>query len=297
MQIPPELAEVCRDGVFSTAEAAGVGVPSPRLAALAKAALCTSLSRGWWALGVPADDEARHRLTTTALLRHFGDKVVASHQSALVVARLPLVDVDLTRVHLTRVEDRQSRRQPSFTLHPALGVELAPKERLAVAIVQAGAVNRPISALAAADAALHRKHLTTADLNHACLLLARHPGTATTRAALVHAEGRHESPGETRLAQVLRHLSIAATPQVVLERDGTRYRVDFLLDDAPVVIEFDGRVKYDDRDDLFAEKRREDTLRGWGYEVVRVTWADLSHPERIARWIEAARRRSEAKTA
>ncbi|SES45224.1 Protein of unknown function [Pedococcus cremeus] len=264
---------------------------------LAKAALCTPLTRGWWALGVPADDEARHRLTTTALLRHFGSKVFASHQSALVMAGLPLVDVDLTRVHLTRVDDRQSRRQPAFTLHPALGVALTPKERLAVAIVQAGAVNRPISALAAADAALHRKRLTAADLTQACALLARHPGTATARAALVHAEGRHESPGETRLAQVLRHLGITATPQVVLERDGTRYRVDFLLEDAPVVLEFDGKVKYDDRDDLFAEKRREDLLRSWGYEVVRVTWTDLRHPERIARWIEAARRRSRAKSA
>ena len=109
MQIPAELVEVCRDGVFSTSDASGLGLPTARLAVLAKAALCTQLTRGWWALGVPVDDEARHRLTTTALLRHFGSKVFASHQSALVMAGLPLVDVDLTRVHLTRVDERQSR--------------------------------------------------------------------------------------------------------------------------------------------------------------------------------------------
>ena len=296
MQVAPELAEVCRDGVFSSADALRVGVTSARLSAWSGEGLCTLLSRGWWALGVPPDEETRHRLTTTALLRHFGDKAFASHQSALVLARLPLLDTDLTRVHLTRVQDRQSRRQPAFTLHPALGIPLTERQRLAVAIVQSGAANRPISALAAADVALSRRLVCPADLTHACALMERHPRTATTRAALAHADGRHESPGETRLAQVLRHLKVAATPQVVLRGDGTHYRVDFLLDDAPVVIEFDGKVKYENRDDLFAEKRREDTLRSWGYEVVRVTWADLSHPERVARLIEAARRRSRARS-
>lgn len=295
MAIPPELAELSRDGVFSTAAALAVGVPSARLGVWARAGLCTALTRGWWTLGVPSSDEDRHRLTTTALLRHFGDRAYASHQSALVTERLPLVEVDLTRVHLTRVGDRQSRRQPAFTLHPSLAIPFTGSQRLAVAIVQAGAANRPISALAAADAALARGRVTELDLRIACALMARHPGTATTRAALAHADGRHESPGETRLAQVLRHLGIAATPQVALEREGVRYRVDFLLDDAPVILEFDGKVKYESRDDLFAEKRREDTLRTWGYEVVRITWADLAHPERIARLVGAARMRSQSR--
>jgi very-short-patch-repair endonuclease len=235
-------------------------------------------------------------LTTTALLRHFGDRAHASHQSALVMERLHLLEVDLTRVHLTRVGDRQSRRQPAFTLHPCLAVPFTGAQRLAVAIVQAGAANRPISALVAADAALARRLVTGLDVRIACTLMARHPGTATTRAALAHADGRHESPGETRLAQVLRHLRIAATPQVTLERGGVRYRVDFLLDDAPVILEFDGKVKYESRDDLFAEKRREDTLRTWGYEVVRITWADLAHPERILRLVGAARKRSRSRS-
>ncbi len=56
-----------------------------------------------------------------------------------------------------------------------------------------------------------------------------------------------------------------------------------------MVIEFDGRVKYGrgadevdpfghrraGRDVLWQEKRREDTLRELGYEVVRVVWSDL----------------------
>ena len=85
-------------------------------------------------------------------------------------------------------------------------------------------------------------------------------------------------------------LGIAATPQVRIP--GSNAIVDFLLDDAPVVIEFDGRVKYgrgaDELDPfgrrrsgqevLWQEKRREDRLRELGYEVVRVVWSELDSP-------------------
>ncbi len=67
-------------------------------------------------------------------------------------------------------------------------------------------------------------------------------------------------------------------------------RVDFLVA-GRVVVEFDGAVKYagaEGRDGLIAEKRREDRLRALGYEVVRLTWDDLAHPERVLGAIRAA---------
>jgi very-short-patch-repair endonuclease len=255
---------------------------------LARTGACTALTRGWWAVGSPADDVDRHRLTATALRRHFDGRAWLSHYSALVVEALPVDGADLGRVHLTRTGDRQSRRQPGFTLHPALGVAVDDATRLAIALVQTGSVCEPMTALCAADAALRKGLVTRESVARACRLTARHPGTAPARDLLAHADARHESPGETRLSVVLRHLQIRATPQVRLARDGWQYRVDFLLDDAPVVIEFDGRLKYGSGDDVFAEKRREDRIRSWGYEVVRVTWADLAHPERIARLIAEA---------
>lgn len=42
--------------------------------------------------------------------------------------------------------------------------------------------------------------------------------------------------------------------------------------------------------DLVAEKFLEDRLRDLGYEVVRVTWSDLAHPERILERIPAGHR-------
>lgn len=62
-----------------------------------------------------------------------------------------------------------------------------------------------------------------------------------------------------------------------------------------IVVEFDGLVKYeaaDGRAALAPEKRREDRLRAAGYEVVRLTWADLDRPERIAMLIRQAASRA-----
>ena len=161
-----------------------------------------------------------------------------------------------------------------------------------MAIVQAGALTDGVAALCAADAALGRGLVTTQSIAVAAAVTAHHPGTASTRALLRHADGRHESPGETRTSLLLRHLGLSATPQVEIRVEGVRYRVDFLLDGAPVVIEFDGRVKYGSGEDVFAEKVREDRLRSAGYEVVRLTWADLSRPERVAALLAAAVARS-----
>lgn len=55
-------------------------------------------------------------------------------------------------------------------------------------------------------------------------------------------------------------------------------RVDFLWDDAGVVGEADGRGKYGEREDLYAEKRREDLIRAQGFQVVRWGWGDLGGP-------------------
>lgn len=71
--------------------------------------------------------------------------------------------------------------------------------------------------------------------------------------------------------------------------------VDFLFADARTIVEFDGALKYGSREDLLAEKRREDRLRQLGYEVVRVTWADLAYPDRIAARVAAAFARAAAR--
>jgi very-short-patch-repair endonuclease len=100
------------------------------------------------------------------------------------------------------------------------------------------------------------------------------------------ATGLAESPGESWTRLVLAGLGVHAEQQVKIFDDNGQFvaRVDFLLTDARIVIEFDGAVKYEGaegRDALVREKRREDALRALGYRVVRLTWTDLQHPDRI----------------
>ncbi len=111
---------------------------------------------------------------------------------------LPTFAADLRQVHLTRTRDDHSRRRPGLTVHRRLvgagherGV-MAP----AVAIVQAGLLGSGVSALVAADAAVHRGLVTVEAVTEA-LTLVRGPGSAGVRRALRHVDGRAESPGET----------------------------------------------------------------------------------------------------
>ena len=91
-------------------------------------------------------------------------------------------------------------------------------------------------------------------------------------------DGRAESGAESRTRWALRTLGLRMpTPQVEIFDDVGEFvaRVDFLYEDMKLVIEVDGRKKYEKAQDLWDEKMREDRLRALGYVVVRLTWADL----------------------
>ena len=70
--------------------------------------------------------------------------------------------------------------------------------------------------------------------------------------------------------------------------------VDFVWPAYATVAEFDGRLKYagsdSERDDrLWREKQREDRIREAGYEVVRLTWEQVtSAPREVAQRVRAA---------
>ena len=109
---------------------------------------------------------------------------------------------------------------------------------------------------------------------------------------MVAADPSAESPGETLLRVLLLELGVDVVPQYfIMDGSVVVARVDFYLPSLRVVVEFDGLVKYDGRDGkeaLAAEKRREERIRGLGYGVARVVWADLFIPGRVAALVRAA---------
>jgi hypothetical protein len=124
--------------------------------------------------------------------------------------------------------------------------------------------------------------------------LGRRHGAAGVRAVRDWCDSRYESPGETLLAHLLRLAGHDVEPQFAVPgtgkwtRGGRGYRADLRLSGTRVLVEFDGRVKYDDRQALWAEKLREDRIRSLGWVVVRVTMADLRDPAVVRARVDAA---------
>ncbi|WP_324274689.1 hypothetical protein [Blastococcus brunescens] len=139
-------------------------------------------------------------------------------------------------------------------------------------------------AVVAMDAALLRKRVDAADLAAAVAAARSWPGAPRAARAAGLADGRAESPLETRGRLRLLGARLP-TPQLQVEiRSGGRLLgvADAWFDAAAVAIEFDGRIKYTDpwrgRDPgqvLWEEKRREDDMRALDIRFVRLADEDV----------------------
>lgn len=295
-----------QQGPFTRGQALTCGVTDDELAQQVKRRALLRLRRGAYVEAERfdrADPIGRHLLMIRAVKLSLGDRVVFSHASAAAVHGLAVWDLDLTRVHVTRLDAGAGRDQAGIEHH--LG-EIDPSEavirdgipvvRVARAVVECPLTNGFESSVALADSALHRGLATRVDLLEALERMRCWPGSIAADRVVSFADGRAESVGESR-ARVLFARQGLPTPvlqQEFSDADGELVgRVDFYFADERTIVEFDGQVKYG-RDGAAAaaavvrEKLREDRLRELGYEVVRITWADLAHPERTAARIRAA---------
>jgi hypothetical protein len=318
------LTDVARHGVVSTADARALGIGTDQLRRLAREGALLRLVRGWYAVapddGQPPPwldqdrfvaDRNLHRLRTAALLRSFEGRAVASHQSAVLLHSGRLWRSDLSTVHLSRTGDDHSRHRSGAVLHPRIdassvtgwdGLSTLP---MALAVVQVGLVPiskregpDPLESLIAVDGALHDKQITQAQLEAAIELHRGHPHIHGVRLLLAHADGRHESVGETRTGHVLRCLGYAVTPQVPVVVRGVTRRGDFGIKGTDAIVEFDGLSKYSGgfvsadpavvRRALAEEKARQSDLEDAGKELARVGWADLDHPALIKDRVDRA---------
>lgn len=251
----------------------------------------------------------RHALRARAVMRSVdpqGDGPLAlSHHSALAVQGVPVFGVD-QRVHLIRTDGRRGHSSPNTLVHAPVdqdqvyrhdGLRVVRPARAALQVACSAGVE---AGLVSADAVLHESLATPPDLVAALSSGGYGRGVAAARLVAQLADPRIESPGESRLRWLLRALGFPdPVPQGrIVDRSGRFVaRVDFLFAGAWVVVEFDGRIKYDERDDLWQEKLREDRIRQLGYEVVRLTWRDLENPGRVRALLTQAFARAAARHA
>lgn len=231
----------------------------------------------------------RHELRALAVAGALGSTppLVLTHHSALAVRGIEVHGVD-DRVHVARIGQGRGRTDAGLASHRPLAVALTSKHLdvltvlPAVACVQVAALFGAEAGLVSADDALHRGLLTPQDLQAAMASLRPQRWSREPASMVALTDDRAESAAESRTRWALKTLGFRMPePQVEIldERGEFVARVDFLYADIKLVIEVDGRLKYDTPQALWDEKLREDRLRELGYTIVRLTWADLDDPQ------------------
>lgn len=285
-----------QQGAFAAREAHERGLTDSDLRSARRAGQIVRVRRGAYVARSrwgDADSGGRFSLAALAVARSRpGDAL--SHHAALAVHGLPLWGHDPDRIDLVS-DVRQSVRRSGLWIHPSRDEERCLVAGVAVVPVARAVVRTALTmgrdcAVVAGDAALHRQLVTRAQLIDEVALVTPHEGRARALEAVLQMDASSESVGESRTRLVLDDLGLAYETQVVI-RDGSGgfvARVDFLV--RGVVVEFDGRVKYqrmrDDADRaphdpgqvLWAEKQREDRIRRLGHPVERVIWDELERP-------------------
>ena len=291
-------------GTFTRQDALRAGYSPAEISTRLASGAWLRIRRGRYAEAalVPDDQMARYALTcSVALAAH--DGAVLSHRTAAVLHGLDLHPDARARalgcVELI-VARGQSRRRPGVLGHD---LPLAADETVSLAGRRLTELARTGVDLAAVDTVRQLR-------DHAGLAAApvvgrrRDPGGRSglgwppsadrwprkhhrrMHRAIAFADGLSESAGES-LSRVA--LADRGVPQPVLQHPVAGYRSDFAWPWLRTLGEFDGRVKYTDRDVLWAEKQREDVLRDAGWEVVRWTWSQITtDPAAVARRLTQA---------
>lgn len=283
------------------------GFSDEELARLVRRGELTRLQRGAYLTGQPPrHKEEKHFLRVHATMRSLRRPAVVSHQSAAILHGLPLWNVPLDRVHVTRDVGSSTDVRGGMRIHVA---RLRDEDVVQIGRLQVTSVVRTVLDLArslpfepavvAADAALHKRLVEHEELRRRLFDLARVPGVRPAARVISFADSRSESVGESRSRVVLHSLGVAPPVlQLPIRTALGECRVDFGWDQERVVGEFDGQIKYgrllrpgqDPGDVVFEEKQREDAIRDENWNVVRWTWGELSRPmglhDRVRRALE-----------
>jgi hypothetical protein len=281
-------------GVFTSGDARRAGYRDDQMRSALASGVWTRLRRGVYvetatAARLGAGPRGRHLLASVAVLVSLGGGPVLSHASAARLHRFVLPREDAEVVRLTDSAQWRAGRGyrvaravlPDDDAQPFLRFRATTPARTLVDCAREWTL---VDSVVAMDAALHVK-VVGRPLLRAAVHAARHwVGVGTAARALSLADGRAESPLETRGRLALLAAGLPA-PELQVEIHGPRGfvgRVDAWYDDAALALEFDGQVKYTDPRDgrspaqvLWDEKRREDAVRDLGIRVVRIVNADL----------------------
>lgn len=282
------------DAIFTRQDALGMGLCDEVLTGAAHRGLITRICRGAYTAPGTWSQGGHRQLLAKAALRTYPDAVLTG-ATAVAAHGIPLFEVPVVRTDIARPIAREARTE-HLRIRPLrqdpVQTPWGPASEPATALVQMTIDHGITSGVASIDAALQQRTTTYEALDAAYQHVRRWPLSSRVRCALDWSDGGAESLGESVTRVILRAAGWQVVSQVpIVDRHGELVaRVDLGIEGTRVLIEFDGKVKYADggADALFREKKREDRLRALGYVIVRVTWADLFHSQRIVAAVSEA---------
>lgn len=298
-----EAAAAANDGLIRASGLTELGLTGAQQRAVR--ANLSRVRRDFYQHEAPADARGAHVQRLRAVLTGSGDRWIASDQSAAVLHNYPVDPRHLQLVHVAKRRDAPgtSRRgnRHGVHVHPELVADafIETTEGLLTTnpdlTVVCCALRLPlVEALVVADSATHSGRSSIAALQHIASQIGRKVGKASLRAVLELCDPKCESPGETRTRLLLVMGGFEVESQFEILDDHGRFvaRTDFKVRGTRVVVEFDGRAKFESSGDLdeayWQWKKRLDDIRNQGYWPVVVTWRDLFVPGRVAELVGRA---------
>lgn len=282
-----------QDGLVTRGQAMGVGFGRHEIDNLVAFGRWRRVARAVYLTDGGAVEEASRRQLVRAALLSLGPRAHAVLGTAAElhgIAGLP--PSDEIHVALPGTSARQTRvREPGLVVHqiehPAASVVRIGGMPATSPLCTVTEVIRRVGrypAVSVLDSALNRRLITEADLLTIPRLVRGRRGAVAARRHLAEADGRAQSPLETRTR--LRCVDGKVPPDVlqVAVRDGDGYLLgvgDLGWRGPKVIAEADGRGPHGTPVAAFADRRRQNRLVNAGWTVLRFTWADTLHPDYI----------------
>lgn len=145
-----------------------------------------------------------------------------------------------------------------------------------------------VDAVVALDIALGRGRVTSVALMEGVHELCGVPGARRAREAARLADGRAESPQESRLRLALVLAGLHPVPQHVILDSCGRFvaRVDLAFVAQRVAVEYEGSWHWEPGQ-LYRDRRRLDRITAAGWRVAHVTALDLKEPDQLVARVRA----------
>jgi hypothetical protein len=246
-----------------------------------------------------AAPDGEHVLRAAAAVVQAGRGAVLSHQSAAVLHGIDLIEGPGIDVTLTGRPGGGRKGTAGVHLYTT---PLAPEEVTHKCGVPVTTAARTVIDLArtltftdgvvAADSAIRMRLASKPQLQAALVTCRGRRGVVQARRVVEFASGLAESVLES-IARVAFDDCGLPTPELqvwIPDKTGAVIgRVDFYWKRYKTIAEVDGAMKYQDPDRARAQLRRDKRLREAGYEVVHLTWHDITtQPAEAAAAIRAA---------